>query len=83
MTNHFLIIFSPTYKNVNRILSKTSKKDFKKACEKYQNLSDEEKKKKHQYAPKQYRNLFVGEKHEKHQHGREWYRNLLEHGKKV
>ena len=35
----------------------------KKACRRYQDLSEEDKNKKHRYACKQYRNLFEEEKY--------------------
>ena len=69
--------FFSIYKNVNRILSKKQRKAFKKAREKYQNLSEEEKDKKLQYAREQYRNLFEEEKEKKCQYGRERYKKLL------
>ena len=48
------------------------------ACEKYQNLSKEEKNEKCQYVCEWYRNLSKEEKENKHQYGSEWYKNLPE-----
>ena len=50
----------------------------KKACERYQNLSEERKIKKHQYACEQYRNISEKEKENKRQYGCKQYTNLLE-----
>ena len=43
----------------------------KKACERYQDLSEEKKAKKRQYAGEQYRNPFDEEKNKKRQYSRE------------
>ena len=51
----------------------------KKARERYQNLSEEEKDKRCQYAREPYKNLHEKEKENKHQYGLE--KNLLEDGK--
>ena len=63
--------FFPIYKNVNRILSKN--KAFKKAHERYQNLSEREKYKKRQCAWEQHKNLSEEEKEKKRQ-----YKNVLD-----
>ena len=51
----------------------------KKACERFQDLSDEEKDKKRQYACEWYRNLSEEEKDKKRQYVREWFqKNVIE-----
>ena len=49
-------------KKLTEYYQKHQRKASKKACERYQHLSEEEKKKKQQHAPKRYRNLSVDEK---------------------
>ena len=60
------------------ILSKKHRIASKRARERYQDLSEEEKNKECQYAHEQYRNLSEEEKNKKHQNGVERYRNLPE-----
>ena len=50
----------------------------KKARDRYQNHSEEEKVKKHLYASERFRYLSEEEKVEKHQHGPELYKKVLE-----
>ena len=57
--NIFLFFFS-VHKNVIIIIKE--RKAFKKAHERYQNLSEEEKEKKRQYGHERYKNLFEDEK---------------------
>ena len=54
---------------INKYYQKHKEKLRKKARERYQNLSEDEKGKKYQYAPKRYRNLSEEEKEKKHQYG--------------
>ena len=61
--NFFLYI-----KRLTGYYKKNNEKLSKKACERYQNLS-EEKSKKHQYASEQYKNLSGEEKESKYQYG--------------
>ena len=50
------------YKSFNRILSKQQIKPQKKACERYQYLSEGEKIKQRQYGRERYRSLFEHDK---------------------
>ena len=59
------------------MIKKTKERLSKKARERYQNISEEEKSKKHQYARERYRNLSEEEKEKKRQYGRKRYKNLL------
>ena len=67
----FLYNFFSLYKNVNRILSKKQKRFSKKACQRYQNLSEVEKDKNHQHTRKWYRNISKEQKERKRVYGRE------------
>ena len=75
----FFIIFFPIYITIlAKYYQKTKERLSKKARERYQNLSEEEKYKKRQYARKKYRNPSEGEREKKCQCGRERYKNLLD-----
>ena len=77
---YFFMIFSLYIKTLTGYCQKNNNKESlsKKACETYQNLSEEEKDKKCQYACERYRNLSEEEREKKHQYGREQHKNLLE-----
>ena len=70
---YFFINFFSVYKYVKRILSKKKNKEkvLKKSCDRYENLSEEEKDKTRQYVHEQYKNLPEKEKEKKLQYGRE------------
>ena len=53
---------------------KILKKDFKKACEKYQSLSKEEKEKKWQYGRERYKNLPEDEKQKLAEYRKKYYK---------
>ena len=57
---------------------KTKERLSKKACERYQNLSEQEKEKKSQYACERYRNLSEEEKEKKRQYVLEQYKKILD-----
>ena len=65
-------------KKVNKYYQKHKENLRKEACERHQNLSEEEKEKKCPYAQERYRILSEEEKERKRQYGREQYKNLLE-----
>ena len=53
---------------------KKIKKDYKKACERYQNLSKEEKEKKQQYGDEPYKNTSEDEKRKLFEYRKKYYR---------
>ena len=57
----YIEIYSYAQKCPKNCIIKT-KKELKKACERYQDLSEEDKNKKHHYGCKQYKNLSEYEK---------------------
>ena len=65
-------------KMTSNYYKKNKEELLKKAREKYQDLSEEEKDKNCQYARERYRNHSEEEKEKKGQYGRERYKNLLE-----
>ena len=63
---------------LNIIKKKKERLQKKKARERYQDLSEEEKNGKCQYAHMQYRNLSEEEKYKKYKYGCKQYKNLSE-----
>ena len=54
--NFFIIFFFAKYLKIHQLnIIKIIKKGYKKACERYQSLSKEEKEKKQQYGPERYK----------------------------